>query len=206
MITRDGAMDTTRALNIIDQVGWALDTAHAEGLVHRDVKPENVLVPPRRSAASPIGLPVDFDIAKLESADPGWTRTGALIGTMSYASPEQTLGQSLDGRSDQYPLTCVLVEALTGGPPFGARGVAEEVMAAHREVARPRPSSARPELPATLEAVLARGMAVERDERFESCRAMGGQRSPRGPRGHAPGRARALAARAARGARQHRPR
>jgi serine/threonine-protein kinase len=173
MIARDGAMDPTRALNIIDQIGWALDTAHAEGLVHRDVKPENVLVTPRRGADEPDQAYLcDFGIAKLESADPGWTRTGAFIGTMSYASPEQTQSQALDGRSDQYSLACVLFEALTGGPPFGVRGVAEEVMAAHREGARPRPSSARPELPAALDAVLARGMAVERDERFESCRAM----------------------------------
>jgi serine/threonine-protein kinase len=169
MIGRDGALDVTRALNIAEQVAWALDVAHEQGLVHRDVKPENVLLRPRRAPDEPDHAQLaDFGIAKLEDA-PGLTRTGAFLGTASYASPEQTLSEPLDGRSDQYALACVLFECLTGRPPFAGAGVAE-VLAAHREAPRPRPGDHRPELAGELGEALTRGLAVEREARFATCR------------------------------------
>jgi serine/threonine-protein kinase len=170
MMERDCELELTRALNLADQVAWGLDVAHEQGLVHRDVKPENVLVTPRRSRDEPDHAYLcDFGIAKLEGADRALTRTGAFIGTVSYASPEQTRGQRLDGRSDQYSLACVLYEMLAGAPPFSGSS-AEAVMEAHREGERPRASAGRPELPTGLDAVLARGMARDPDDRYPSCR------------------------------------
>lgn len=118
---RERPLALTRTLNIADQVAWALDVAHEHGLVHRDVKPENILVDPRRSPEQPDHAYLcDFGIAKLEAADRALTRTGAFIGTVNYASPEQTRGERLDGRSDQYALACVIYEVLCGAPPFSA--------------------------------------------------------------------------------------
>ena len=170
LLSREGRLDPTRALNLADQVAWALDVAHAQGLVHRDVKPENVLVTPRRTPDEPDQAYLcDFGIAKLESADLGLTRTGAFIGTVNYASPEHAGGEKLDGRSDQYSLACVLFECLTGDPPFTARD-SDGVLAAHQGEERPRVSARSPELPAGLDAVLARGLACDREDRFPTCR------------------------------------
>ncbi len=170
MMERDGELELTRALNLAGQVAWALDVAHEQGLIHRDVKPENVLVTRRRSRDEPDHAYLcDFGIAKLEGANRALTRTGAFIGTVSYASPEQTRGEALDGRSDQYSLACVLYEMLTGAPPFSASS-AEAVLEAHRAAGRPRVSEGRPELPTGLDAVVARGMACDPDDRYPSCR------------------------------------
>lgn len=170
LLSREGRLDPTRALNLADQVAWALDVAHAQGLVHRDVKPENVLVTPRRTPDEPDQAYLcDFGIAKLESADLGLTRTGAFIGTVNYASPEHAAGEKLDGRSDQYSLACVLFECLTGDPPFTARD-SDGVLAAHQGEERPRVSARSPGLPAGLDAVLARGLACDREDRFPTCR------------------------------------
>ena len=170
MMDRERRLDPTRALNIVDQVAWALDVAHAQGLVHRDVKPGNVLLTPRRGPREPDhAYLADFGIAKLDTSAPGLTRTGAFIGTASYASPEQGRSERLDGRSDQYSLTCVLFEALVGEPPF-AGASADEVLAAHRKAQRPRASERLTELPPALDGVLARGLAQRPEDRFASCR------------------------------------
>jgi Protein kinase domain len=138
--------------------------------VHRDVKPENVLVRLRRDPAEPDhALLCDFGVAKLESADLALTRAGAFVGTVNYASPEQTRSERLDGRSDQYSLACVLFECLTGAPPFSAAS-SEEVMAAHREAPRPSASERRRDLVPALDEVLARGMAVRPRDRHATCR------------------------------------
>jgi serine/threonine-protein kinase len=143
MVDRDERLDVTRAINIADQVAWALDVAHGQGLVHRDVKPETILLAPSRGAGEPDhAYLADFGIAKLEDA-PSVTRTGAFLGTATYASPEQARAETVDGRSDQYSLACVLFECLTGRPPFAGADVAE-VLAAHREARRPRASEHRP--------------------------------------------------------------
>jgi serine/threonine-protein kinase len=169
LVGRDGALDVTRALNIADQVAWALDVAHAQGLIHRDVKPENVLLAPRPAPDEPDHAYLgDFGIAKLDDS-PGLTRTGAFLGTASYTSPEQSRAEPLDGRSDQYSLACVLFESLTGHPPFPGAGVAE-VLAAHRQTPRPRASDLRPELGDDLDAILAQGLAVDSQARFATCR------------------------------------
>ena len=170
----DGAagLSITRSLNLAEQIAWALDVAHAHGLVHRDVKPENVLVAPRRDETEPDhAYLADFGIAKLESAEVALTQTGVFVGTASYASPEQVAGHDLDGRSDQYALACVLVECLTGRPPF--RGAdADAVLRAHAAAPRPDVSSLRPGLPVALDAVLRRGLAVDRDDRYPTCAAL----------------------------------
>lgn len=172
MLERDGRIELTRALNLADQVAWALDAAHEHSLIHRDVKPENVLVTPRRSRDEPDHAYLcDFGIAKLEGAERALTRTGAFIGTVSYASPEQTRGEHLDGRSDQYSLACVLYEMLTGSPPFTGPS-SEAVLEAHRTADRPRVSDKGPELPAGLDGVLASGMARNPEDRYASCREM----------------------------------
>lgn len=161
--------------------------------MHRDVKPENVLVRPRRVRDEPDHAQLaDFGIAKLEDA-PG-LRTGAFLGTASYASPEQTLGEALDGRSDQYALACVLFECLTGCAAFAGASVAE-VLAAHREAPRPRAGDHRPELAGELDEALARGLAVEREARFATCRDLVAE-----VRSHAPGRGRSARRRSRRGA------
>lgn len=172
LLELEGTLPVTRALNVAEQIAWALDVAHEHGVIHRDVKPENVLVRPRRSEDEPDhAYLADFGIAKLETAERGLTRTGVFMGTVNYASPEQAAGGPLDGRSDQYALACVLFECLTGRVPFPAGG-AEAVLLAHRRDARPAASTLRPALPAALDAVLARGMAIDPEERYETCRAL----------------------------------
>ncbi len=170
IMEREGSLELTRALNLADQVAWALDVAHEQGLVHRDVKPENVLVTPRARSDQPDHAYLcDFGIAKLEGADRALTRTGAFIGTVNYASPEQTRAERLDGRSDQYSLACVLYEMLTGSPPFSGQS-SEAVLAAHRDADRPRASEARAGLPPGLDEVLTHGMARRTEDRYPSCR------------------------------------
>ncbi|HWT94893.1 MAG TPA: serine/threonine-protein kinase, partial [Solirubrobacteraceae bacterium] len=151
MLEAEGTLPVQRALNIVEQVAWALDVAHEHGVVHRDVKPENVLVRPRRTADEPDhAWLADFGIAKLESAERGLTRTGVFVGTVNYASPEQAAAAELDGRSDQYALACVLFECLTGRPPFSGLD-ADGVLRAHALSERPRASAVRPGLPPALD-------------------------------------------------------
>ncbi|MGI8441067.1 MAG: serine/threonine-protein kinase [Thermoleophilaceae bacterium] len=169
MLDAQERLDPRRALNIIDQVGWALDSAHEQQLVHRDVKPENVLVTPRPATDAPDHAYLcDFGIAKLNSAESGLTQVGTFIGTVNYASPEQVRMEPLDGRSDQYSLACVLFECLSGTVPF--EGGTSTVMKAHRVAEPPRLSASIPDMPAGVDDVIARAMAKHPEARFGSCR------------------------------------
>lgn len=147
-------------------LGRALDAAHAKGIIHRDLKPANVFLL-RDDDGTAVPKLLDFGVAKLVDA-PQWsehqTQTGAAIGTPAFMSPEQCLGQSIDHRTDVYALGVLFFQLLTGQLPFKADSTVELLMK-HVSHAPPSPSSLRPELSAALDAVLARTMAKDRDQR-----------------------------------------
>lgn len=166
-----GGMPPGRAARIVARVADALDAAHARGLVHRDVKPANVLI------ADPDGEEhvylTDFGLsvpatgrAARGGRDPGWA------GTLSYLAPEQIDGGPLDARTDVYALGCVLFHALTGRPPFPG-GDEEAVLEAHRAAEPPAPSSAVRELPPAMDAVVRRAMAKLPEDRFATAGELG---------------------------------
>jgi serine/threonine-protein kinase len=152
-----------QAVEIITAVASALDYAHQQGLLHRDVKPANVLLNPK---AQRIFL-ADFGIARLIDDPAGLTATNMAVGTMAYAAPEQLRGELLDGRTDQYALACTAFDLLTGAPPYIDSNPAVVIT---KHVAAPIPSlgERRPEL-AALDLVLARSMAKLPADRFASC-------------------------------------
>ena len=160
-----------QALEIITAVASALDYAHQRGLLHRDVKPANILLDPD---AERIFL-ADFGIARLIDDPSGLTSTNMAVGTMAYAAPEQLRGELLDGRTDQYALACTAFDLLTGAPPYVDSNPAVVIT---KHVAAPVPSlgERRPEL-AALDPVLAKAMAKAPGDRFASCRDFAGELS-----------------------------
>ncbi|HEY5873497.1 MAG TPA: protein kinase, partial [Gaiellaceae bacterium] len=165
-----GRLDPADAIGILAQVASALDAAHARGLVHRDVKPSNVLLD---TGARPDGSDhvylADFGITKQASDETGIGDDAHLLGTIDYVAPEQIAGEEIDGRADVYSLGCVLYECLVGQPPF-RRDSDLAVVFAHLETESPAPSTGRPELPAALDGVIARALAKEPEQRYASCR------------------------------------
>ncbi len=165
-----GRLDPADAIGILAQVASALDAAHARGLVHRDVKPSNVLLD---TGARPDGSDhvylADFGITRRVSEETGIGDDGHLMGTIDYVAPEQIAGEEIDGRADVYSLGCVLYECLVGQPPF-RRDSDVAVVFAHLDAESPAPSAERPELPAALDAVIARALAKEPEQRYSSCR------------------------------------
>ncbi|MFD6102862.1 protein kinase [Nocardia salmonicida] len=155
-----------RAVGIVAQTAEALDYAHDRGVLHRDVKPANILLGPSRSGDRV--LLTDFGIARLRGDARQLTRTGAFLATLAYASPEQLSGAPVDHRSDQYSLGCTLFTLLTGESPFPADNPGA-VVAAHLTKPVPRASAAVGDLPSGIDAVIARAMAKAPDERFDSC-------------------------------------
>jgi WD40 repeat protein/class 3 adenylate cyclase len=170
LIRREGALEPARALDILSSVAGALDAAHDRGLVHRDVKPGNVLIALDPTSDPPGDVYLsDFGLTKHVGADLRLTQSGQFVGTAKYVAPEQIAGGPLDGRADQYSLGCVLFECLTGAPPFAG----EELMPAlwaHLNDAPPSPRSRRPSLPRELDAVFERALAKRAAERYASCR------------------------------------
>ncbi len=158
-LSAHGALDAGRALEICGQIAGALDTAHAAGLIHRDVKPANVLLDGRTSYLT------DFGLVKHGGAT---TRPGDIVGTIQYVSPEQIEGRELTGASDQYALAAVLYHCLCGAPPF-VRESDVAVMYAHLRDPAAAASDVRPGLPAALDRVLARGLDKAARRRFGSC-------------------------------------
>src|SRR6267142_295886 len=146
---RNGPLDPARAASIVGQVAAALDAAHASGLVHRDVKPENVLLTPNDFAYL-----VDFGIAHL-GGDTGLTSAGAAIGSCAYMAPERFTGGRVSPAADVYSLACLLHECLTAAPPFPT-GELSQLMGAHIMSPPPRPSVTRPGVTAAFDAVVAR--------------------------------------------------
>jgi hypothetical protein len=145
---------------IVAQVGDALDYAHSQGVIHRDVKPSNILVDRRGNC-----LLTDFGIAKMVEGSIHFTRTGGIVGTPAYMSPEQITGEELDGRSDVYSLGIVLYEMATGRPPYRAE-TPPAIFVKHLHDPLPPPRKLNPTLPETVERVILRALAKRREDRY----------------------------------------
>jgi serine/threonine protein kinase/photosystem II stability/assembly factor-like uncharacterized protein len=170
LLLREGSLDPERSLSIITQVARALNAAHARGLVHRDVKPANILITVEAEEAEHVYL-TDFGLTKQTSSDSGLTGIGTFVGTIDYVSPEQIQGLPLDGRADIYALGCVFFECLTGQVPFRKDGEVA-VMFAHLSEPPPSLLDFREDLPAGLDVVIARAMAKSREDRYPTALAM----------------------------------
>src|SRR5262252_2575390 len=156
LIGQGGPMPTGRAAEIISQAASALDAAHGRGLVHRDVKPANILLDASSGAGRPDHVYLsDFGLSKGSLQTSGLTGTGTFLGTLDYISPEQIEGKPVDGRADEYALACAAFELLSGSPPFQR----EEAMAVmYAQLSEPPPSLTRrrPQLPIAVDGVFAR--------------------------------------------------
>ena len=163
IVQQEGPLGVARTLFLLEQAASALDAAHERDLIHRDVKPANILV---EEPSDRVYL-TDFGVVK-HTTSTGLTRTGLFIGTVDYASPEQIEGAVVDGRTDVYALGCVLYECLAGKPPFSREG---EVAIMHAHLAEPPPavSAVNPGLPRSLDRVIATAMAKDKDDRFGTC-------------------------------------
>lgn len=157
----NGPLPPHRAVHIIEQVAQALRAAHKVGLVHRDVKPSNILLD-----EDDFAYLIDFGIAR-GADDAGLTGSREMIGSWHYMAPERLMAQDADARADIYALTCVLYECLTGNRPFPGDSLESQVTA-HLTLPPPRPSSTRPDLPPDFDAVIAKGMAKEPAERYQT--------------------------------------
>lgn len=157
-----------RAVQIIAEVAEALDYAHGNGVMHRDVKPANMLLARSTGGKGERVYLTDFGIARLRDDGGHLTQTGTFTATLTYASPEQLTGAQLDGRSDQYSLACSLFWLFTGAGPFAA-GNPAAVIRGHLQEPPPPLSSVRPGLPPGLDAVLIKAMAKRPEERFATC-------------------------------------
>ncbi len=165
-MAREGPLPIDEAVRIAGEVADALEEAHAQGFVHRDVKPGNILLSHGHAMLS------DFGIARALEAVGSATLTeaGLVPGTAAYMSPEQALGQEVDGRSDLYSLCCVLYEMLTGGPPF--TGSPQVLRARHSAEAAPGLRTARETIPAALERVVLKGLSKLPADRFADARSL----------------------------------
>jgi YVTN family beta-propeller protein len=170
LLARNGPLAPEQALAIGGQVAGALDAAHARGLVHRDVKPGNVLLAVEEGAVAHAYL-ADFGLTKRIGGDRGLTVSGQVLGTIDYVAPEQVEGGQVDGRADQYSLGCVLFESLTGTLPF-RRASELRVLWAHVHDPPPRISDYRPDLPAALDDAIGRALAKDPGDRHPSCGAL----------------------------------
>jgi serine/threonine protein kinase len=168
LVRRTGRLSWGRVTAIVSSVASALDTAHAAGLVHRDVKPANILVDVRPGRADHAYLS-DFGLSKGSPWWSGPSGQGQFMGTLGYAAPEQLAGKPVDGRADQYSLACSAYELLAGSPPF-PRDDPGAVIWAHMSEPPPPLTSRRPELPPAVDGVLARALAKEPAGRYDSCR------------------------------------
>jgi DNA-binding SARP family transcriptional activator/tRNA A-37 threonylcarbamoyl transferase component Bud32 len=177
LLAESGALDPARAVSITRQIAAALDAAHEQGLVHRDVKPGNVLV--ARTRGSGEGEHVylsDFGLTKRSTSESGVTGTGQFVGTLDYAAPEQFQGRTPDTRTDVYSLGCVLYECLIGRPPFHAENDAG-IMYAHLQQNPPSVTVERPELPRDIDRVVAKAMAKAPTDRYQVAGAMAAEAS-----------------------------
>jgi CheY-like chemotaxis protein len=163
MLTEEGRLRPYRAIDVCRQVASALDAAHAQGLIHRDVKPANVLIEGR------IAYLTDFGLTKrVQGTHAPLTRVGDVVGTIHYVAPEQIEGNQVTARTDVYSLGCLLYHCLTGQVPF-ARDSDVGVIYAHLSEDPPRPSRVRADLPEGLDGVIAKALDKSPDRRFASC-------------------------------------
>jgi WD40 repeat protein len=170
LLFRQGPLPMPQVLSIVSSVGAALDAAHAVGLVHRDVKPANMLLDTRPGRPDHVYLS-DFGLSKVMQAS-ALTGSGQFLGTPNYMSPEQIEGRTVDGRTDQYALACAAFELLTGNAPFGpSEGWA--TVFAHLNTQPPPLTSRRPDLSPAVDEVFARALAKDPRDRYASCREFG---------------------------------
>lgn len=167
LLRREGVLDSARAVAIFEQIADALDAAHRRGLVHRDVKPSNVLLD--REGGREHCYLADFGLT--QSASEQAPADGQFMGTVDYISPEQIRGETLDGRADQYGLACLMFKCLTGTVPYQHRSEVAALFA-HLEEPVPRASERCTDLPEEIDAVLERAMSESPEGRFESCTAL----------------------------------
>jgi serine/threonine protein kinase len=170
LLGEEGRLAPGRAVGIVAQVADALEAAHERGLVHRDVKPGNVLIATREGAE--FAFLTDFGVTKERAADTNLTQTGFAVGTADYMAPEQARGAEVDARADIYSLGCVLFRVLTGAVPYD-RDSDVEKMWAHIHDPPPALLDVRPDLPPALGAVLQRALAKNPDDRQPSAAALG---------------------------------
>jgi serine/threonine-protein kinase len=166
ILRREGPLEPRRAVALASQVADALDAAHAAGLVHRDVKPGNVLV--ALEAEGEHAYVCDFGLARHVSSVSSLTGDRGFVGTIDYVPPEQIEGKAIDGRGDVYSLGCLLYEALAGRRPF-ERDSELAVVFAHLNEPPPSATEARPELPTAFDEVFRRALAKDPDERYATC-------------------------------------
>ncbi len=165
-----GPLSPARAGRLVAQIGAALDAAHRIGVVHRDVKPENVLLASVEPDDTDHALLTDFGISREDMATNSLTATGELLLTPAYAAPEQVLGRVVDARADEYALGCILYELLTGRPPF-VNDVQVVMLMAHLQ--EPVPTlAAEFGLPPAIDGVIAKAMAKAPEDRYDSCRSL----------------------------------
>ena len=170
MIKKRGRILPGTALFLVGQAARALDAAHRKGLVHRDVKPGNLLIERGGDETDPDHVYLaDFGITKHAMSRSGLTSTGQFLGTIDYVAPEQIRGRSVTGLADQYSLGCVLYECLTGRVPF-EKDLDAAIIWAHVEETPTMPTVLRPELPPEVDDVFARVLAKQPGERYQSCR------------------------------------
>lgn len=168
LLTLEGELDPERAVSILGQVAGALDAIHATGLLHRDVRPGNVIVAPGPDDDERCYL-TDFGLGKNPGQDSrALTAAGDFVGSCHYLAPEQILGRDYDQRVDVYSLGCLLVRCLTGEPPYPGVGEAA-ILHSHVEEPAPRLTELRPDLPPALDDVVAKAMAKNPDARYDSC-------------------------------------
>ncbi len=171
MLKQRGALPADEAVFLVSQAARALDAAHRRGLVHRDVKPANLLVEQGTDEGDPEHVYLtDFGITKHQDGVSGLTSAGALLGTIDYIAPEQVRGMSVLGMADQYSLGCVLYECLTGRLPY-EKDFGTAIMWAHVEEPPIPATSARPGLPRAIDDVFSKVLAKLPGERYDSCRA-----------------------------------
>lgn len=191
-VIANAPMAPDKAVSVVEQIASALDAAHQAGLVHRDVKPSNILLTERNFAYL-----IDFGIARGAESS-GMTSVGHTIGTLAYMAPERFESGNADPRADIYALACVLHECLTGRRPFDAESL-EQQIAAHMMAPPPRASVLQLQVPAALDTVIARGMAKNPNQRYRTApelgnaaraalsgQGIGGQRPPGPPAPPAP--------------------
>src|SRR5580765_4864594 len=163
-----GKLPPEETLYVTEQIGGALDAAHAAGLVHRDVKPANILI----SEPGKHAYLCDFGLARHTSSQ-GMTRTGIFLGSSDYCAPEQIQGTPVDGRADVYSLGCVVFHCLIGQPPY-RRETEFAVLNAHINDPPPAVSTLRPDLPKGIDGVIVTAMAKHRDVRFATAGELAG--------------------------------
>ncbi|MEU6376019.1 serine/threonine-protein kinase [Streptomyces sp. NPDC046909] len=169
LLDRKGPLAPGTALRIAAQVASALDAAHEHGLVHRDVKPGNILVARGTDSDHPEhAYLTDFGLTKKSLSLTGFTSVGQFVGTLDYVAPEQISGKPVDGRCDVYGFACVVYESLAGRPPF-RRDDDMALLWAHQYDEPPPLTEFRPDLARDVDTVFAQGMAKSPDARYDTC-------------------------------------